>query len=94
MEQTKKRIFRLDDDAVEIAFVLDPEANIFLGDFPDFAECPRYTKNGYCWVNATNDDCPYAESGYGDCGSCPHFHCEQPRDLIGICKNELLRKEG
>ncbi len=92
MENTKKRIFCLDDDTLEITFVFDAEAEFYFGNFPDFSETPKYTPRGRPWVNVTYDGCPYAEELYGDCGSCKYFRCEHPGDLIGICENDKLRK--
>ena len=92
MAKERRRIFRMDDDTVEVTFVFDNESGIYLGEFPDFAEEPRYTPSGKPWVNVTNDSCQYAENEYSDCGSCRFFSCEKSGDLIGICENELLRK--
>lgn len=93
MADFKKRVYRLDDDTVEVAFIFDLETQLYLGDFPDFSENPKYTPGGRPWVNVTNDSCTFAEHEYGDCGSCKFFRCEQSGDLIGICENEHLRKD-
>lgn len=93
MADRKKRIYCLDGDTVEVSFILDAETQLYFGEFPDFLEKPRSTPRGRPWVNVTHDTCPYAEQEYGDCGSCKFFRCEHPGDLIGICENELLRKD-
>lgn len=93
MTEIKKRVYSLLGDIVEVNLVFDTESEMYLGEFPDFAETPRYTPCGRPWVNVTYDGCPYAEDKYGDCGSCKFFRCEHPGDLIGICENENLRKE-
>lgn len=92
MADIKKRVYTLDNDTVEVTFVFDAETGMHFGKFPDFSETPKFTARGCPWVNVTNEDCPYAEKEYGDCGSCKYFRCEHPGDLIGICENENMRK--
>lgn len=93
MVKTKKRLYSLYNDAVEVVFSYDESLNRFFGDYPDFDQKPQYTPCGRRWVNATKEDCPFADDDYGDCGSCRHFKCENPGDLIGVCENEHMRKE-
>lgn len=93
MTKSKNRLYCLYDDTVEVIFSYDESSDRCFGEYPDFDECPRTTPCGRRWVNATKEDCPYADKNYGDCGSCQFFKCEHPGDLIGVCDNELLRKE-
>ncbi len=93
MTKTKSRLYSLYGDTVEVIFSYDEPLDRFFGDYPDFDQNPRYTPCGRRWVNATKEDCPQADNDYGDCGSCMHFKCESHGDLIGVCDNELLRKE-
>lgn len=93
MTKNKNRLFSLYNDNVEITFVYDQSLDRFFGEYPNFDENPRITPCGRRWVNATKDDCPFANQEYGDCGSCNFYRCERPGDLIGVCENEQLRKE-
>ena len=93
MVKTKKRLFNLNGDTIEVTFVYDEESKRYFGEYPDFSETPRITPNGRRWVNVTMDGCPYADKIYGDCGSCSFFKCEQTCDLIGICDNDALLEE-
>ena len=90
MVSPKIRLYKLDGDTVEVAFIYDSELDRHFGEYPDFTESPRITPSGRRWVNVTTEGCPYADERYGDCGSCKHFRCERDGDLIGICDNELL----
>ena len=97
MASSKTRLYRLDGDTVEVSFNYDENQNRFFGNYPDFSENPRRTPSGKSWVNVTLDGCKFADSEFGDCGSCPYFRCEKDGDLIGICENENLlyeRKEA
>ncbi len=94
MSERKERIFSLDGDELTIELIYNAEHGIFIGDYPDFSETPRLTPNGRPWTNATFDDCPFADTDYGDCGSCNHFKTEMDGDLIGICTNKKLKKRG
>ena len=89
----KIRVFCLDNDSLEVLFKYDPELQLYFGEYPDFSEEPRFTPNGRPWVNTMYTDCPHSPENYNDCGSCRFFCRENPRDLIGICMNEELRKE-
>lgn len=89
LEMTKIRIVSLDQDTFELKYIYNEELEKYFGEYPDFNETPRYTPNGKPWVNVTDEDCPYCEGEYGDCGSCPYLLKEQEKDLIGICTHEL-----
>lgn len=90
MANTKKRLFCIDGDVVEVVFTYDASTDCYFGDYPDFKLCPRVTPRGRRWVNVTAEDCPFADADYCDCGSCEHFRCECPGDLIGVCNNEYV----
>ncbi len=87
----KKRIFKLDNDTIEVNFRYNRKHDMFFGSYPDFSESPRFTPNGRPWVNVTKTDCPYSEKPYNDCGSCNYLMREKPTDLIGVCTNEANR---
>lgn len=91
ISKVKNRLYTLDGDVVAVPFIYDNEMNGYFGNYPDFKEMPRLTPEGRQWVNVTMEGCPYADTDYGDCGSCQFFRCEHPGDLIGICDNEKLR---
>lgn len=93
MCKAKKRIYHVDDDTLEVCYCYNQELKMFFGNYPDFSEEPRYTPNGRPWVNAMFTDCPHSPKDYGDCGTCKYFLRENPRDLIGVCLHEALRKE-
>lgn len=94
MAKTLNRQFVLYGDIVDVTFVYNELSDKYFGDYPNFDENPRVTPCGRRWVNATKDDCPYADKEYGDCGSCQYYRCEHSGDLIGVCDNEKLRKEA
>ncbi len=91
MEKCIVRQFVLDEDICEVVFRFNQEADKYIGDYPDFEQSPRITKNGFAWVNATQDGCSDSEHKYYkdktclDCGSCVFFKTEKPGDLIGVC---------
>ncbi len=97
MNAEKKRSFNIDGDTVVVMRVFDTQINQYINDYPDFLAHPRVTPTGKMWVNATRDNCPFADKDYGDCGSCKFFKTENKGDLIGVCENEILntkRKEA
>ncbi len=95
MNRVSSRLFTIDGDTVEIKSVYDAEIGQYIYDYPDFNENPRITPDGRRWVNVTNDNCPYADEEYGDCGSCRFFRSENEGDLIGVCDNsELIVLKG
>lgn len=93
MSKTLNRQFVLYGDTVEVIFFYNEPLDRYFGDYPDFDQSPRITPCGRRWVNATKEDCPYADKKFGDCGSCKYYKCEHPGDLIGVCDNDQLRKE-
>ncbi len=95
MKEIIKRTFNLDGDFLEVAFHYDELSGKYLGDYPDFSENPRYTPNGRPWIDVTIDDCPYATNReYHDCSTCDYMKRENKTDVIGICMNENLKKNG
>ncbi len=91
MSADKTRVFRLFGDEVSVTYTYNDEHEIFLGQYPDFSETPRYTPCGRPWVNVVNESCTLAEDEYGDCGSCRHLKTEKPGDLIGVCSHDEKR---
>lgn len=90
MYNISKKTFSIDGDLLEVPVIYDEEIKKHIIDYPDFLKCPRITPGGRLWVNVTNEQCPYADTEYGDCGSCRFFRCESPGDLIGVCDNDAL----
>lgn len=86
----KIRLYCLDGDTLSVSLVYSEEIGQYIPDYPDFNSNPRYTPSGKKWVNVTQIGCPFADQNYGDCGSCEHFMCEQPTDLIGVCCNDIF----
>jgi hypothetical protein len=82
------RTYNIDGDTVVVNRIFDEEIGGYINNYPDFKLNPRKTPNGKYWVNATCNDCPFADTEYGDCGSCKYYLCESAGDLIGICTNE------
>ena len=88
----KIRLYQLDSDAVEVVFYHNEELDRYFGEYPDFSDDPRYTPGGFPWVNVTGG-CDYSDDEDIDCGSCRFFVSENKGDLIGICKNEKLKRQ-
>lgn len=93
MHDTIVRAYRIDDDRLEVIYRFDAAYNKYFGEYPDFESAPRRTPNGRPWVNVTTVGCPYAEGEYKDCGSCRHIRKEKPKDLIGVCMQNMNQCE-
>lgn len=99
MQKKKVRIFCFHDDELEVLFAYNDECEKYFGEYPDFEETPRFTRNGRPWVNAVQDACVHGISQHHphaqcmDCSSCVFFHKEIPDDLIGVCDNEHKRAQ-
>jgi len=91
MEKMKIRRYTIDGDTVVVSQVYDSELGVYRNDYPDFEANPRVTPSGKRWTNVYKEDCSYATSEYGDCGSCDYFKCENDGDLIGVCENEKMK---
>lgn len=94
MEKEKRKTFRIDDDLLTVPYRYDEDTGLFIGQFPEFEEEPRYTPNGRPWKNVVSVGCPYAAGDYDDCGSCPHLVKAAPQDIIGVCFYEKLRSRA
>ncbi len=91
MENIRTRVYKLDGDVVETVFRYDAEFDIWVEDYVDFENVPRYTPNGRRWRSVTTTNCVYANPEFKDCGTCPYLCKEKTDDLIGVCFNEHLR---
>ncbi len=91
MEACKKRIYRLDSDELEVQSWLDQQSGLWIEEYIDFENVPRYTPNGRRWQSVTRVGCPYADPVLQDCGTCPNLKKENTADLIGVCFREELR---
>ncbi len=94
MKRDVKKTYHLDDDVLEVTFRYDELSKKHLGDFPDFTVCPRYTPNGRKWVDVITEDCFYADGEDKMCGTCSFMLKQNERDIIGICMNDNLKKQG
>ena len=95
-KSSEKQIFKtyhLDSDVFVVSFHLDDYSGKYLGEYPDFTECPRYTPNGRPWVSVIEEGCPYAEADDRTCGSCRYLQKAGANDLIGVCMNEKQRQQ-
>lgn len=90
MEHKKIRQFTIDGDTVTVSQIYDDELGVYRNDYPDFEKNPRVTPTGKPWTNVFKEDCAFATSEYGDCGSCDYFKCENKGDLIGVCENKEM----
>lgn len=54
----KTRSISVDDDVIEVRFHYDELCGVWLGDYPYFAEEPRWTPNGRPWMNACYTEVP------------------------------------
>lgn len=91
MEKKEKRTFRIDGDTLEVEFQYDADWKVWLGDFPYFAEEPRYTPSGRPWRNAIHEGCQHASAPGETCGVCSHLKRQSPGDMIGVCFHEGVR---
>ena len=94
MQEERRKTFQVDGDRFTVPYHYDEGAKIFIGQFPEFEEEPRYTPSGRPWKNAVTVGCHYAAGDYDDCGSCPHLIKADPRDIIGVCFHERLRSRA
>lgn len=99
MDKIIVRSFCIDSDICEVVFRFDEATGKYLGDYPDFEEYPRFTKNGHPWITATQDSCNMGKNKYYagkaclDCGSCCYFLQEKAGDLIGVCSHLMRRRQ-
>lgn len=91
MQKTRLKTFHIDGDLLTVSYYYDEDAKIFIGQFPEFDDEPRYTPNGRPWKSAVSIGCPHAAGAYDDCGSCPYLIKAGPQDIIGVCFHERLR---
>jgi len=68
--------------------------------YPDFAECPEYTDDGFSFATAEHEGCPHYKPhdpegpGTDDCGGCLWFRRDEtPFDIIGVCTCDTLRRK-
>ena len=51
MQRERLKTFQVDGDMLTVPYRYDEEAEIFIGQFPEFDTEPRYTPNGRPWKN-------------------------------------------
>ncbi len=86
-----QKTYNLDGDFLEVTFHYDELSGKYLGDYPEFADEPRYTPGGRKWADAITDDCPYADGTDKMCGTCSFMLKQDETDIIGVCGNDKLR---
>lgn len=91
MENTKTRVYNIDGDILHTVSKYNEEFGIWVEEYVDFENVPRYTPNGRRWRSVTTTNCIYSHHEYKDCGTCPYLCKEKTDDLIGVCFNEQLR---
>lgn len=91
MSQERLKTFQVDGDLLTVPYRYDESSQIFIGQFPEFEEEPRYTPGGRPWKNVVSIGCPYRAGDYDDCGSCPYLEKADARDIIGVCFHERMR---
>ena len=92
MRDDKKKVYILDGDSLKITFRYDELSKKYLGEYPDFIECPRITPGGRKWVDVITEDCPYADGEDKTCGTCSFMLKQDEKDIIGICMNDNLKE--
>lgn len=94
MTQERLKRFQVDGDMLTVLYRYDENTQLFIGQFPEFEEEPRYTPGGRPWRNVISTGCPYSAGDYDDCGSCPHLTKADARDIIGVCFHEQMRSRA
>lgn len=90
MQRDKLKTFHVDGDLLTVQYHYDERADVFIGQFPEFEEEPRYTPNGRPWKSVVSVGCPYATGEFDDCGSCSYLIREGSRDIAGVCFHEQM----
>lgn len=94
MPKERLKTFDVAGDRLQVPYRYDEQAALWLGQFPDFEEHPRYTPEGRPWKSVVTAGCPYATGAYDDCGSCTYLVKGDAQDIIGVCFYEgLCRRE-
>ena len=95
MKKTRK--YDIEGTILEVPLRFDELAQIYVEDYPDFAETPAYTPEGHPILFTGEDACAYGEpAGEGpctDCGSCRYYR-QTPGTWIGVCRREERRKRA
>lgn len=88
----KVREYRLDGAVLKIPLSYDKQTDMYIEDYRELIENPRYTPAGHPIMFAGEDACEYAKEatpgGCPDCGCCLFYQRADQHTWIGICKNE------
>lgn len=91
MKKTRTRTYNIDGDILNAALRYDEPSGLWIEEYIDFKEIPRYTPNGRPWVDITcGDECSHCDAG-NDGGACSFFQREKDKDLIAVCFCDALR---
>lgn len=92
MDKIRWREYILDGDCIKVPSTFDEENGIWIEEYVDFENSPRYTPSGRPWKSVTSVGCEYADPVYKDCGTCQWLIKERADDLIGICDHKHHRR--
>lgn len=97
MEQANQmKSVEVEGAVMELPYVWHEDCSQYLLTYPNLAETPAYTPDGYRLMLTFEDACPHAalEPGiYRDCGSCRHYR-QAEDSLLGVCHCEALRRKA
>lgn len=96
MEQANRiKTVEVEGAVLELPYVWHEDCSRYLPEYPDLAETPAYTPEGYRVMLTFEDACPHADLLPGidrDCGSCRHYR-QAEDSLLGVCHCEALRRK-
>lgn len=94
MEQSRRYAF--EGVTLEIPLRYDARSQMYLEEYPDFAENPVYTSEGCPVLFLGEDACVHAEAADGgdclDCGACRFFRPVASHTWIGVCGHAKRRQ--
>lgn len=92
--QTSEKSYHLDGIVFKVPIYYDEGSGKYFEEYPDFGEIPVYTSGGYRCTTAMEDACDHGKvAGVMDCGSCGHYERAKEGDLLGICRNILMKAQ-
>lgn len=93
MEKTRR--YEFEGVVLEIPLRYDPLSQMYIEEYPDFAQEPIYTPAGCPVLFIGEDACSLGEGIHGehcsDCGSCRYFRPADAHTWFGVCGHEKRR---